>query len=550
MKSTRASVLTFRGLDWRVELVLILSAAIVVRGLFFVGFGFVDDSSYLDCIGYIIEGSYPPLDPLNQYAYRPLLLYLFAGGVALFGLTDLGVVVTVLLASLATTALVYLFVRRLIDPGAARWCALLFAFQPFNVVNSTTMTNDVILSCLVFASFGVFLLADRQASAPKRAGLFVGSAALMIAAFLVKITILPALCALGLYSLTILSRRRPALRWTGAVFPVAFALSLACICFVYYAKTGDWLWQFRSELLYYDTYKPDGYAAGAIDYQQLLWEYPRSLFMRSGYYAFGYFEHGLLFWLFVPASVWCVVRHRQSVLLFLIGATVAIFVFFEFFPQYLVPYYMPIVRQNRYLEMLLPGVVIVVGAMLHRLSQSRQIVASAILCLVLGHFVSEAAARSFQYVDSQRDMRELAEFAASTVLPSNRSLVVDPPARTALSFYLRDTLSALDLITFHESLESRESYVAVGGARPMWWTREQVLDLAWERVPSHWVLTYEVNGAPRPWRPSNLRVYYVPRISKDEIAELLTPASASTAPVERDLRPLSLSIRAGACGPS
>ena len=37
-------------------------------------------------IDLILKGKYPPLSsPLNQYAYRPVLLLLFAGGVRLFG---------------------------------------------------------------------------------------------------------------------------------------------------------------------------------------------------------------------------------------------------------------------------------------------------------------------------------------------------------------------------------------------------------------------------------------------------------------------------------
>jgi 4-amino-4-deoxy-L-arabinose transferase-like glycosyltransferase len=153
------------GRDWRLQLAVVLVSAIALRSVFFVGFGLGDDLSYIGHADQILAGRYPPLDPLNQYAYRPLLLLLFAGGIAVFGHTDLGVVAPVVLSSIVTTALVFVFVRKLIDPAAAWWCALLYAFQPFDVVNSTTMTNDVILSCLTFAALGVFLVADRWPAA-------------------------------------------------------------------------------------------------------------------------------------------------------------------------------------------------------------------------------------------------------------------------------------------------------------------------------------------------------------------------------------------------
>ena len=179
------------------QLAQILLLAVALRALFFVGFGLGDDLGYIGHADTILAGRYPPLDPLNQYAYRPLLLLLFAAGIGAFGHTDFGVVAPVLLASMVTTALVFVFVRRFVDAAAAWWCALIYACEPFSVVNSTTMTNDVILACLTFGGLTVFLAADRSAHAPKRVRLFAAAGLLMLAAFLVKITFLPVLLAIG-----------------------------------------------------------------------------------------------------------------------------------------------------------------------------------------------------------------------------------------------------------------------------------------------------------------------------------------------------------------
>ena len=187
--------------SWRLQLALILLAAIAVRAIFFVGFGLGDDLGYLDHVDRILAGHYPSLDPLNRYAYRPLLLLLFAGGVALFGHTELGIVAPVLLSSLTTSALVFALVWNLIDRKAAWWCALLYACEPFDVVNSTTMTNDVILSCLgVRRPSACSSSQIKKLAATKSIRLFAASGAVMVAAFLIKIAVLPALCALGLYS--------------------------------------------------------------------------------------------------------------------------------------------------------------------------------------------------------------------------------------------------------------------------------------------------------------------------------------------------------------
>src|SRR5262245_26197551 len=184
-------------------------------------------------------------------------------------------------------------------------------FEPRNVIRATTMAPDVILSCLVFASCGLFLLADRERSGAKGAWLFVAAGALMVAAFLVKITILPVLLALGLFSAIVSIRDRAIIR-RHLVFYGTFALGFACICAVYYVKKGDLLWQFRSELTYYRAPGPPD-PPRLLDYRTLLMEYPRSLFGRSGYERYRYFEHGLLFWVFVPAAVWLGARRREAV---------------------------------------------------------------------------------------------------------------------------------------------------------------------------------------------------------------------------------------------
>src|SRR5262245_24762130 len=328
-KSASNTPSTRMAKDWRLQLALVLLAAVLLRITFFVGFGLGDDLGYIGHADAILAGSYPPLDLLNQYAYRPLLLYLFAAGIAIFGHTDLGVVAPVFVASIVTTALVFFFVRKLIDPAAAVWCALLFAFEPFNIVNSTTMTNDVILACLTFASMGVFVLADRATSSRSR-WLFVLSASLMLAAFLVKIAFAPAVIAIALYSIVALRYRPADVVKRHGVFYGTLLLGLGAVCLAYYFKKGDLAWQFKAEASYYETYKPVWYLAGVINYASLMWQYPRSLFWLSGYPSFRYFDHGLLFWLVLPAAI--VALWRGNDWLRLLAVTVVIvFAFFEFY---------------------------------------------------------------------------------------------------------------------------------------------------------------------------------------------------------------------------
>ena len=507
--------------DWRLQLALVLAAAVALRVIFFVGFGLGDDLGYIGHADAILAGHYPPLDLLNQYAYRPLLLYLFAAGIAVFGHTDLGLVAPVLLASIVTTALVFIFVRKLIDSAAAIWCALLFAFEPFNIVNSTTMTNDVILACLTFASMGVFVLADR-AMASRSRWLFALSASLMLAAFLVKIACAPAVAAIALYSMVALRRRPADVVKRHSVFYASLLLGLLAVCLGYYFKKGDLFWQFKAEAFYYETYKPASYVAGFIDYASLMWEYPRSLFWLSGYPSFRYLDHGLLFWLVLPAAI-VALRSGNDWLRLMVATVAIVFVFFEFYPQYVFPRYWPLVRQGRYLEMLVPAGATIAGWALYALSRRHRIVAATALALLLSDSVIEASRRFTEYDDSQQDMRELARYASSTVARAGGRLVVDLPAKNAMSFYLRDV--PVQTAQFQSILDSdlRHSYVAVGGARSFWWSPAEIADVDPSTVPPHWILTYEAPGRPRPWRLSPLRVYYVSEPSKDWFALFDSP---------------------------
>lgn len=493
-----------------VQLPLILGAAIVLRAVHFVGFGLGDDPGYVGHVDVILQGGYPPLDSLNQYAYRPLLLLLFAAGVAGFGHTDFGVVAPVLAASLVTTALVYTFVRTLIDRDAAWCCALLHAFQPFDIVNSTTMTNDVILACLTFASVGMFLLADATSAASLSRRRFAGAAAIMLAAFLVKITILPALALAGLVALAAFRRRPRETIARHGVFFAAFFVGLTGVAAVYFLRTGDLFWQFKSELFYYQAHKPDWYLAGRIDYASMMWQYPRSLFWLSGDQAFRYLEHGVLFWLFIPAAGVALVRGRPALRWMAVFALL-VFAFFEFYPQYVRPWYLPLVRQERYLEMLVPPAVIVVGVAFARVLRSHPRLATAVLCLVLADFVVQANRRWHHYSDSMRDVRELARFARVHLADSEATLAIDTPAWHALSFYLKGSGVETRVVDRQALAGVRQGYVVVGGARAFWWAHDTVLDVDPAHVPPGWRLVHEIPGKPRPWRRSSLRVYHTGR---------------------------------------
>ena len=224
--------------------------------------------------------------------------------------------------------------------------------------------------------------------------------------------------------------------------------------------------------------------------------------------------------------------NRSRVTGFFVASTVILFSFFEFWPQYLEPRYIPLVRQDRYLGMLLPGAVIVVGMTFYTVARRWPRVAVAALVLLLAHDVSQASRRWTLYDDSQRDVRALARYVRSTLVSTGKPLFVDVPARNALLFYLTGTPALMEDIRRSDMLDISDAYVAVGGSRSSWWSRQEVFDLAPESVPSHWHLAYQENGKRLPWRPSALRVYYAGERAKSSYSLFDTPQSLPSGDLE------------------
>jgi hypothetical protein len=211
-----------------------------------------------------------------------------------------------------------------------------------------------------------------------------------------------------------------------------------------------------------------------------------------------------------------------------------VFAFFEFYPQYLSPRYLPLVRQMRYLELLVPATVIVVGTALHALSRRSRALAVSVLCVLLADSVVEASRRAVEYGDSQRDVRQLAQYVNTTIAAAGRRIVVDLPAKNGLSFYSRGAPVDIRLLAPDELIGLRNCYVAVGGARSFWWSPDVAFDIT-DEAPPHWTLAYLLPGPIRPWRRSNLRVYFVNDPAPDWFAVFDGPQAIDLEPTMRGL---------------
>ena len=140
-------------------LAIVLFAA-VLRCIFFIGFGVTgDDIIYAGMSRELLRNGWKAVDLKWGVNYRlglsvPVALLFRVGG-----FNDLTYVIYPLVMSLLSVVLVFLLGRRLFGSAAGLVAALLVATCPFEAVFGSSMTVDIITSCLTAVTVLAFLKA-------------------------------------------------------------------------------------------------------------------------------------------------------------------------------------------------------------------------------------------------------------------------------------------------------------------------------------------------------------------------------------------------------
>ena len=138
-------------------IIFLLLVGVIVRLYFFSGFVLGDDPTYAQYVSQILKGEYPKIEKYAVFACRPLLLFLTAIPIYLFGWQEWSFVLPILIASLLNIVIVYTAGNKLHSPLAGILGALAYLTFPLDAVNATTYSNDIILSTFVWGG-GLILL--------------------------------------------------------------------------------------------------------------------------------------------------------------------------------------------------------------------------------------------------------------------------------------------------------------------------------------------------------------------------------------------------------
>jgi 4-amino-4-deoxy-L-arabinose transferase-like glycosyltransferase len=479
--------------------------ALALRIAFFFGFGATaDDIIYAAMSNDLARRGWEAVDPRAGVNYRLGLSVPVALLFRAFGVNDVTYVVYPLACSILSIVLVFLLGRRLIGNAVGLTAALLLATCPFDAVFASTMTIDIITSCLTAAAVLAFLAA-RDASRSGAFGWQLLGATAIFGAYMVKEPALYVLPCLGAMTLVRIRDGR-VVRRDVAFFAVA-GVVLATTVVADWWVTGDPLNRFHVQL------PQSGAALGAL--RHTLLEYPRWIWLRAwgGTMQFGY-----LFWALIPALVYVVVRRVPGTSVPLLWLLVMV-VLLEFLPKQLHPFTLS-PRYVRYLHAWLVPASLIIAAALEDVRRWRAAVFWVALAILGASGLVEATILHRWLIDPVTDRNDASRFLTSL-----------PPKAVWSDFWLtsRYAFDMQYVQTLHipsdlhgkplqiEVIEKNdletlwtipEGYVVTGGSRGevgMF----SVLNLRGHQPPATWTLLEEIDRPLRPWRLEPLRIWEV-----------------------------------------
>jgi 4-amino-4-deoxy-L-arabinose transferase-like glycosyltransferase len=446
-------------------LALIVLTSVIIKAQYFIGFGLGDDPIYFSLSNNILHGHWPVYSYLNQYAYRPLLLLASAASLWLFGVNDFSFVLPILAASLLSIVVIFSLGATLFNRQTGLLAALLLCVMPASVYNSVTFDNDVIISC----TMGVVMLwymKARQAEGRTKALLYAGAGFMLVISYLFKMTALFLLGTTAAISVAdfFLHKERFSSIWFYGSFAFFFGLVL---CF-YKIMTGEFLYHFHAEKVYYDTYVPSFYMSGAYSVAGILKQYPDHLFSIRYFDGVTFREFGLYAYFFIAAMALMLWKaKRRYFALILLWWVVVLFTILEFLPSNTKPWYLPIPRQERYLEILTMPMVLVIAWAIHWLAKRCRLLAALLFAVLVVNAFINIHARCSLVQDSIADLKKvsqlLCQYKAAEVYADDAAIpqVVFTTSACGTRVLRFDELK--------KGLPQKGAYIISGGSRIYLW---------------------------------------------------------------------------------
>lgn len=485
---------------WKTVIILIW-LAVVLRLLFFIGWGLGDDPYYSTTTHNIIHYGYPDLEFGSNHRFG--LFYPLVMFYKLFGESELTFALFPILSSVGQVVVIYLLGREFMDKKGALIAAFLAAISPFDLVFASTMTIDIPAVFLLSLSLYLLIRACKTKKDLVSYSLLFISSLLIAWAYLIKLSILFFVGVHFFYLLLdVKSWRRK------FVFVFSLISTFGLIMVYDHMVSGDFLYYFHQEIKY--SPQPTEFTFDSIVYLSWMFEKPFHQVRLFGFY----FHAAIIVLLFKLRSM---VKRLYLPIFWLIS----MYMVLEFFPgDYSLPY-MVLPRFFRYTYLLLPPAILITASGINTLLNRKKGLLILTMCFlsISSFYWSNKIYRL--YKDTQRDRKIAARMFQ--YLP-RRDVYSDSWMLDTIAF-ISDYTRSFDIrydidgkwfqgrVVQERDLdlldEIEDAYIIVGGSRGPDVGMFSVFNLKEYPVPENWELMIEIQGEINIFREETLKVYYV-----------------------------------------
>ena len=536
-------------------LVAITTVSLLLHWIFAIGAALGDDGSYASLTREILRGGYPSLGAIGITEFRPAWFLPIAASVWLLGWTARGLVLYPVVAGAFLPLLTALWRRRHLprESPAPVLCGVILACYPTLFVDSLMLVNDIavifwcLLSVNLFGSACSRLIDSPPAARRNLAwigfSLLAGTA--FAAAYQVKISAIP---TLGIWLTTefVLQVRHSGWpkrgRWAAmGLAAVAFIVPSLVVQCAYRAETGKLLGNFAAEMRSYEVLVSDDYYRGQLPAWNVLRTYVEQLFFPVGPDGIRGLLHGAWTWVtpalgLVAGIFWRRLRAPERALaMAFLFCSIALFLFLEFWPARLQPYYLPSIfngRSWRYVDVLAPtlaacaAVILTLPGMFDR--PVLRALRNGLLGLCFGVAGHGLVVRYHAFEDSTADFRHAAEASTTSLAPYFRlPQLLDPEGSEQFAQALGWPDPTPLRPVWNHPLDLRNSppvCIWTGGSRRL----DMNADLSWaperlELLGGEAVLIRTFKGRGRPWRHRVLQLWLFRPATMDSHAHQLQP---------------------------
>ena len=310
-----------------------------------------DDPGYANYAATILKGTYPPLCDTCVFSFRPVLLFSIASCLKIFGWNQFSFILPILISSIVSICIIYLIGKLLFDKATGLLAAFLLTIFPLNLVHSTTMTNDIMLSFLIATSV-LFFMKGLMGERKREVLYFSLSGFVLGIAIGVKIN---SLVIILFYFIVLVFDGIKNRRFKkNAFFLFAVWLFVQSIfCFVYYLKTKDPFAHIHTEMIFNNKYIASDYVNNWLYLKNILLYYPRYMFgiLKEGHYGYTFLPYGY-FYFVLPIAIFYLIIKRDKKAALPLFWLIYLFLIMEFAPLRITPYYQPIHRLPRFIEII------------------------------------------------------------------------------------------------------------------------------------------------------------------------------------------------------